>query len=86
MVLALAWSCRDRIVSTVVPPAPPRGPVYMAAARPEEPDTYDTSELLDLSFDFDLQIDAVEYSRIMRRCDIVGDSTVTRVNAFNSSI
>lgn len=46
----------------------------------------DESDDLDLSFDFDLNIDAVEYSRIMRRIGIDGDETVTRVSAFNSSI
>ena len=34
----------------------------------------------------DLNIDAVEYSRIMHRIGIDGDETVTRVSAFNSSI
>jgi hypothetical protein len=58
----------------------------MAAARPEEPDTYDTSDDLDLSFDFDLNIDAVEYSRIMRRFLLGGDRTVTPISSFNSSI
>jgi hypothetical protein len=50
--------------------------------------TVDTGESddLDLSFDFDLNIDAVEYSRIMHRIGIDGDETVTRVSAFNSSI
>jgi hypothetical protein len=46
----------------------------------------DESDDLDLSFDFDLNIDRAEYSRIMRRIDIDGDATVTRVSAFNSSI
>ena len=51
-------------------------------------DTVDTGESddLDLSFDFDMNIDAVEYSRIMHRIGIDGDETVTRVSAFNSSI
>jgi hypothetical protein len=50
--------------------------------------TVDTVESgdLDLAFDFDLNIDAVEYSRIMHRIGIDGDETVTRVSAFNSSI
>ena len=39
----------------------------------------------DLAFDFDLSVDAAEYSRIMRR---IGrkDGEVVRVSAFNSSI
>jgi hypothetical protein len=41
---------------------------------------------LNLPFDFDLNIDAVEYSRIMHRIGIDGDETDTRVSAFNSSI
>jgi hypothetical protein len=36
--------------------------------------------------DFELEIDEVEYSRIMRRIGIDGDETVTHVSAFNSSI
>jgi len=46
----------------------------------------DLSDDLDLAFDFDLNIDATEYSRIMRRIGIDGDETVTQVSAFNSSI
>ena len=46
----------------------------------------DVSDELDLSFDFNMNIDAVEYSRIMHRIGIDGDETVTRVSAFNSSI
>jgi hypothetical protein len=44
------------------------------------------SDDLDVSFDFDLEIDEVEYSRIMQRIGIDGDETVTRVSAFNSSL
>jgi hypothetical protein len=47
--------------------------------------TVDTDES-DVAFDFDMNIDAVEYSRIMHRIGIDGDETVTRVSAFNSSI
>jgi hypothetical protein len=46
----------------------------------------EVSDELDLTFDFDLNIDAVEYSRIMRRIGSDGDETGTRVSAFNSSI
>lgn len=46
----------------------------------------DESRARDLSFDFDLNIDAEEYNRIMARIGIDGDETVTRVSAFNSSI
>jgi hypothetical protein len=63
-------------VSAAVPSAPQREPVHMATG------TVDADE----SFDFDLNIDAVEYSRIMQRIGIDGDETVTRVSAFNSSI
>jgi hypothetical protein len=41
---------------------------------------------LDLPLDFELKIDELEYSRLMRRIGIDGDETVTRVSAFNSSI
>lgn len=57
----------------------------MATGTVDAVDT-DESDVLDLSFDFDLNIDAVEYSRIMHRIGIDGDETVTRVSAFNSSI
>jgi hypothetical protein len=66
-------------VPTAVPSAPHREPVQMATAT-------DVSDELDLSFDFNMNIDAVEYSRIMHRIGIDGDETVTRVSAFNSSI
>jgi hypothetical protein len=46
----------------------------------------DKSDDLDLLFDFDLNIDAVELSRIMRRIGTEGDQAGTRVSAFNSSI
>jgi hypothetical protein len=71
-----------RIVSAAVPSAPQREPVHMATRTVDT----DESDDLDLSFDFDLNIDAVEYSRIMRRIGIDSDETVTRVSAFNSSI
>jgi hypothetical protein len=44
------------------------------------------SDDLDLSSDFNLEFDEVEYTRIMQRIGIDGDETVTRVSAFNSSI
>jgi hypothetical protein len=69
-------------VSAAVPSAPHRDPVHMATVTVDT----DESDVLDLSFDFDLNIDAVEYSRIMHRIGIDGDETVTRVSAFNSSI
>jgi hypothetical protein len=74
-----ASSFQLRIVSAAVPSAPQREPVHMATATDETDD-------LDLSFDFDLNIDTAEYSRIMRRIGIDGDETVMRVSAFNSSI
>jgi hypothetical protein len=40
----------------------------------------------DLTFDFDLDVDARDYKRIMSRIGIDGDETVTQVSAFNSSI
>jgi hypothetical protein len=59
----------------------------MAGTQPESNVVYDRSEDLDLSFDVDLHIDAVEYSRIMQRIGVDGDDgTVTSVSAFNSSI
>jgi hypothetical protein len=71
-----------RIVSAAVPSAPHREPVHMTTGTVDT----DVSDELDLSFDFDLNINAEEYSRIMRRIGIDGDETVTRVSAFNSSI
>ncbi len=58
----------------------------MAGTQAEARIAPDMSDDLHLSFDFDLDIDAVEYSRIMRRIGIDGDETVTQVSAFNSSI
>jgi len=58
----------------------------MAATTAEAIVTPDMSDDHDLSFDFNLDIDALEYSRIMRRIGIDGDETVTQVSAFNSSI
>jgi len=58
----------------------------MAATTVQAIATSDMSDDRALSFDFDLDIDAVEYSRIMRRIGIDGDETVTQVSAFNSSI
>jgi hypothetical protein len=73
-------------VSAAVPSAPQREPVHMAATTVQAIATSDMSDDRALSFDFDLDIDAVEYSRIMRRIGIDGDETVTQVSAFNSSI
>jgi hypothetical protein len=73
-------------VSAVVPLAPPREPVYMAAAGAEEPRTSDTPDDLDLSFDSILEIDAWEYPWIMGRFMPDGDGGVTPISAFNSSI
>jgi hypothetical protein len=87
MARALTWFLRDSIVSTVVPSAPPREPVYMSAASPEEPDTPDRSVDLVLSFDFAPPIDEEEYSRIMRRIiPLNDDDAAAQVSAFNSSI
>jgi hypothetical protein len=70
-------------VSTAVPSAPQRERVHMATST-----AVDTAESddLDLSSDFNLEFDEVEYTRIMQRIGIDGDETVTRVSAFNSSI
>ena len=48
--------------------------------------TLDPSGDLDLTFDFEQIISAVDYSRIMRRIGIDGDETIPQVSAFNSSI
>jgi hypothetical protein len=65
----------------------PSAPLYMAGTQPESNVVSDRSDDLDLSFDVDLNIDAVEYSRIMRRIFVNGDDgAVTSVSAFNSSI
>jgi hypothetical protein len=69
-------------VSAAVPSAPQRELGHMVTGAVDT----DVSDDLDLSFDFDMNIDAVEYSRIMHRIGIDGDETVTRVSAFNSSI
>jgi hypothetical protein len=61
----------------------------MAGTQPESNVVSDRSDDLDLSFDVDLNIDAVEYSRIMQRISVDGDGddrAVTSVSAFNSSI
>ncbi|MGD0702420.1 MAG: hypothetical protein ABSA02_21380 [Trebonia sp.] len=68
------------------PSAPQRESVHMAASTAEAIATSDMTDDYDLAFDFDLNIDAVEYSRIMRRIGIDGDETVTQISAFNSSI
>jgi hypothetical protein len=78
-------SLRLRIVSAAVPPTPQREPVHMAAMQAELFVTSDKSDIHDLPFDFDVNIDVVEYSRIMRRVGVDGGS-VTPVSAFNSSI
>jgi hypothetical protein len=44
----------------------------------------DRSDDFDLPFDVDLNIDATEYSRIMRRIGV--DGADASVSAFNSSI
>jgi hypothetical protein len=58
----------------------------MAATQADVIVASDMSDIHDLPFDFDLNIDMVEYSRIMRRIGIDGDDTVTPISAFNSSI
>jgi hypothetical protein len=42
------------------------------------------ADVLDLLLE--VEVDEVEYSRIMRRIGVDGDETVTPVSAFNSSI
>jgi hypothetical protein len=44
------------------------------------------SDVRDQPFDFDVTIDAVEYSRIMRRISVQDGESDTPVAAFNSSI
>jgi hypothetical protein len=44
------------------------------------------SDVRDQSFDFDVDIDSSEYSRIMRRIGVQDGESVTPVSAFNSSI
>jgi hypothetical protein len=68
-------------VLTVAPSAPQREPVHMSDTA-----TLDPSGDLDLTFDFEQIISAVDYSRIMRRIGIDGDETIPQVSAFNSSI
>jgi hypothetical protein len=60
--------------------------VHMAASTTEAITTSDWSDDYDLSFDFDLIIDPVEYARIMRRIGIDGDESAPQASAFNSSI
>jgi hypothetical protein len=57
----------------------------MAAMQAEAIVSSDKSDIHDLPFDFDVNIDEVEYSQIMRRIGI-DDGSVTPVSAFNSSI
>jgi hypothetical protein len=58
----------------------------MAATTAEAIAASGLADDLDLAFDFDLNIDARDYSRIMHRIGIDGDETVTQISAFNSSI
>jgi hypothetical protein len=58
----------------------------MAATQADVIVASDMSDIHDLPFDFDLNIDMVEYSRIMRRIGSDGDDAVTSISAFNSSI
>jgi hypothetical protein len=44
------------------------------------------SDMHDLPFDVEVDIDEVEYARIMRRITIEDGGTDTPVSAFNSSI
>jgi hypothetical protein len=83
--ISLVLQRQDRVGGVLS--APPREPVHMAAARPEESDTPDRSDDMDLSFGFALRIDAAEYSRIMRRIPPSDDEgTVTPISAFNSAV
>jgi hypothetical protein len=45
-----------------------------------------TSDMLDLPLDVEVNIDDIEYARIMRRITIADGGTDTDVSAFNSSI
>jgi hypothetical protein len=44
------------------------------------------SDVRDQPFDFDVDIDSTEYSRIMRRIGAQDGESVTPVSAFSSSI
>jgi hypothetical protein len=44
------------------------------------------SDVRDQPFDFDVDIDSTEYSRIMRRIGVHDGEPVTPVSAFSSSI
>jgi hypothetical protein len=57
----------------------------MAATQAEMIVTSDMSDIHDLPFDFEVNIDAVEFKRVMRRISVEGDAG-TPVSAFNSSI
>jgi hypothetical protein len=59
---------------------------YMAATLAEDVVTSGMSDIHDLPLDFDVDIDAAEYARIMRPIGIGGDEEVAQVSAFNSSI
>jgi hypothetical protein len=58
----------------------------MAATQAEVTVASDMSDIHDLPFDFDVNIDAAEYSRIMRRIGVTGGDAATPVSAFNSAI
>jgi len=58
----------------------------MAATQAEAVVASDMSDIHDLPFDFDVNIDVAEYSRIMRRIGVSGGDSTTPVSAFNSAI
>jgi hypothetical protein len=59
---------------------------YMATTAAGAIATSEMSDDHDLAFDFDLDIDAAEYSRIMRRIGVDGDETVAPISVFYPSI
>ena len=58
----------------------------MAATQAEAIVASGMSDIQDLPFDFDVNIDNIEYSRIMRRIGVQDGGSGTPISAFNSSI
>jgi hypothetical protein len=58
----------------------------MAPATAEAIATSDLADDRALSFDFDLNIDAVELTRIMRRIGTESNESVIQLSAFDSPI
>jgi hypothetical protein len=58
----------------------------MPATQVEAFVTSDMSDIHDLPLDSDVNIDVVEFSRLMRRISVTGGDSGAPVSAFNSSI